>query len=1606
MAGQNTLYSQGFNFSSFVQDGVDPRTGQFTSSISLYETPAEIRNCASFKLVLKFSPSNTEDIGFGKGWLLNLSRYQHASPRSLLLSTGEHYQVVQDGGVLRVVDQKLQKFKLEKKGSDFQISYKDGRIEVLSNGDNVWNTSVPVGLYAPNGRRLTLTWIAVKGQPRLSKILEGSEELLQINYGDPYVEIVRAPGTAGATTFTAVQKSGRLGEFWLPLAGKPKWEFDYQTFGKTTCLTSIRNPIGLAETVTYKADGHKVPQGGPSAAVPYVVQHIADPGNGQPAIRTLYSYSINNFLGYGGVGSWKNGQDNLYNVRDDYLYTATVSVDGGQEITYTYNRFHLLTKTQQVRNKKQITQSIFYHDKENVAFEHQPLQFQLPRRVLTNYRDLTDQRLSRDEETQHAFDEWGNPIMDIQTSGVRTDRIYYPPNGEEGSCPADPHGFQRHLKQQTVTPAEKPDAAPVRIARHTYRGMLTAGDAPAASFVLVQKSQIFQDGRSISTIDRDYISRPDGRDHGRLQQKTTTLSENRATVQSWTHQYSGDGAVTVTVQQRGFDGCRIEDKTSYSLDQGLVAAHVDQSGVRTNFKYDQVGRLLSTTVSPGTSHEATQKNEYAITSKTAGYTRTVTDVKGVKARHTFDGLQRLCQIERQDDDGDWNSNGSYTGTFRVMQQMSYNSLGQCSQMVEVDWLRAANGPERQSTSHRYEYDDWGQVCKVTESNGVVTLTAVDPISQTHTEGVEGLGKKRIRVESEDVVVQAMLLKSDDTLYTSVDYANDGLGRRVRETDGCGNVTRFSYDCFDRVIETIWPNDSLAKTQYADHSVDPLPLSVRVQNTSTGEQSYDGLSRVTKKNSGGRTTLFSYKGSSPKPSSMTTPKKSEAVMVYDEALDYALKNKTMPDDQHSYNYNDRTGELMQSKNSYCTEDLTYLPSGLLKTEDIRIGQGKVLSTLHTYSMNGKLQQYSNAHGQRQELNYDDYGRLRQLSQGPLTVILDYDAASRLRRSSVKDSQKGSTLITELAYDGFSRERERTLIQDSKPLYKLIQDYDVLSRIKSRELKDGGGNSLRQECFDYDNMSRLIDYQCQGSQLPVDERGRQLQHQKYSFTTTGGIAEVTTNFQDGSKNVALYTYSNNDPSQLVRVTNSQDEPKEINLQYDANGCLTLDERGRQLEYNTLGCLTAVISPDGSSVLSRYHYDARGKLVCQEVPGKPDYHLYYREDSLIAASSGNAQLSYVSDGHFYWGQISQENGQTATSLWASDAHQSTIAWLNNNQPNQVHTQWYTPYGSCAGGSAICWNGQWRDPVTGWYHLGNGYRVYNPVLMRFHTPDSWSPFTSGEINAYAYCLGDPVNRVDPSGHSSVSNGNAKKRNLAQLIVGLVVSILAAIFTEGASLAVEIGVFVGTGVAADLATGLVFDAATGTTPTWESVGSDTLSSTIGNIVGLGVAKGVGKLFKAVGETLDQLLEGAAKIQRAGGARTLRPTDMELNQLRSEAKRLQRISRRSEAETTRLNAVEAQLKTIDSLPPWTWKANLSGSATQITKHETGYWSKYYQMRRLVSERRLHPNEAAKVYGDADYKRLQGGGSTYSFRLSQGNRVYFEMNESERLINVTQIGGHR
>jgi RHS repeat-associated protein len=106
--------------------------------------------------------------------------------------------------------------------------------------------------------------------------------------------------------------------------------------------------------------------------------------------------------------------------------------------------------------------------------------------------------------------------------------------------------------------------------------------------------------------------------------------------------------------------------------------------------------------------------------------------------------------------------------------------------------------------------------------------------------------------------------------------------------------------------------------------------------------------------------------------------------------------------------------------------------------------------------------------------------------------------------------------------------------------------------------------------------------------------------------------------------------------------------------------------------------------------------------------------------------------------------------TLLLAVDLKNSVLVELDAGNPNRVA---YSPYGQQSAElevkTRLGFNGELRELKPEWYWLGKGYRVYNPQLMRFHSPDSLSPFHQGGLNSYTYCGGEPLMNKDPTGHN-----------------------------------------------------------------------------------------------------------------------------------------------------------------------------------------------------------------------------------------------------------------
>ena len=131
----------------------------------------------------------------------------------------------------------------------------------------------------------------------------------------------------------------------------------------------------------------------------------------------------------------------------------------------------------------------------------------------------------------------------------------------------------------------------------------------------------------------------------------------------------------------------------------------------------------------------------------------------------------------------------------------------------------------------------------------------------------------------------------------------------------------------------------------------------------------------------------------------------------------------------------------------------------------------------------------------------------------------------------------------------------------------------------------------------------------------------------------------------------------------------------------------------------------------------------------------------------------------------RLRQSNSASNTYSWTAlhrDA-QSSVRGASDSSGARVERSVYHPYGQKEGtyppaGSALApvskgWIGERYDGEAGLQYLNARY--YDPDLAMFTQPDWWEVTQAGVgTNRYAYAGGDPVNGVDPGGHSWLDEG------------------------------------------------------------------------------------------------------------------------------------------------------------------------------------------------------------------------------------------------------------
>ena len=394
------------------------------------------------------------------------------------------------------------------------------------------------------------------------------------------------------------------------------------------------------------------------------------------------------------------------------------------------------------------------------------------------------------------------------------------------------------------------------------------------------------------------------------------------------------------------------------------------------------------------------------------------------------------------------------------------------------------------------------------------------------------------------------------------------------------------------------------------------------------------------------------------------------------------------------------------------------------------------------------------------------------------------------------QYGNGTVTAYTYNSLNFRLMR--IYTSNTQAQVIQDlnytYDSIGQVLTiTDNANTGANSMTQS-FVYDALNRLIS--ASGS----------YGSKTYAYDSIGNIT-----LKDG----LTYKYS----EAGSRIDGSTAGPHAATslsdgtvFKYDLNGNMVSLKKGGNLTkyvYDSQNRLQSVSV--GGLTIATYVYDGDGGRI-KKIVYRRDLALYNDNVNALLfgnlngtprpATAGNPTVDttryvgnvYETEGtrqtkFIYLGSTRVAAGSDGSVFYYHTDHLGGTNVLTDNTGVLRELIEYDPFGQVithekyGNDFATIWyyfTGKPLDDETGLVFLGSRY--YNPSLGRFITPDTvvQAPSNPQTLNRYTYCNNNPVNLVDPTGHSWFSNlfKDIGKffSNLVKNIVRVVIDVVAIV--------------------------------------------------------------------------------------------------------------------------------------------------------------------------------------------------------------------------------------
>lgn len=426
------------------------------------------------------------------------------------------------------------------------------------------------------------------------------------------------------------------------------------------------------------------------------------------------------------------------------------------------------------------------------------------------------------------------------------------------------------------------------------------------------------------------------------------------------------------------------------------------------------------------------------------------------------------------------------------------------------------------------------------------------------------------------------------------------------------------------------------------------------------------------------------------------------------------------------------------------------------------------------------------------------------QAPVTEvhIYTYDFANRLLKSVYQLNDKDSITLVDNIYDevgrlfvdrrngvpelrtNYSYNLRSWLKGVSSPLFSQTLNYqetinDIspcyngnISSLFWRTAQNDASNALisspeKGYSFTYDGLSRLKDA-VYGEGTSLNQNRNRFNEQITGYDKMGNILGLLRYGQTGADSYGLIdnlnlTYNGNQLQSVYdNATNSvfgngmefKDAAHEtVEYAYDKNGNLTkdLNKNITEIQYNILNLPSHIRFADGSSIVYEYAADGSKVRTTHTINDNVTSTVYCGN---AVYENGSLKMLLNESGYYSF----QDN---KFHFYIKD-HQGNVRVVADETGKVDEVNDYYPFGGlisnvCNNVQSYKYNGKELDRKGGldWYDYEARY--YDPLIGMFLSVDPLSE-NSYSVNPYAYCLSNPINRIDPTGMSSRYNWKTKR--------------------------------------------------------------------------------------------------------------------------------------------------------------------------------------------------------------------------------------------------------